>query len=72
MQLFYCKDISPNSYCTLDAEESRHAVRVLRLREGDDINVTDGRGNLYHCKIVDANDRACQVESSSPDRKSVV
>ena len=66
MQLFYCKDISPNSYCTLDAEESRHAVRVLRLREGDDINVTDGRGNLYHCKIVDANDRACQVESSSP------
>ena len=66
MQLFYCKDITPNSYCTLDAEESRHAVRVLRLREGDDINVTDGRGNLYHCKIVDANDHACQVESSSP------
>jgi 16S rRNA (uracil1498-N3)-methyltransferase len=63
MQLFYCKDITPNSFCTLDAEESRHAVRVLRLREGDGINVTDGRGNLYHCKIVDANDRACQVES---------
>ena len=62
MQLFYCKDITPNSYCTLDAEESRHAVRVLRLREGDDINVTDGRGNLYHCKIVDANDRTCVTE----------
>lgn len=61
MQLFYCKDISPSSFCTLDAEESRHAVRVMRLRAGDVINVTDGCGNLYQCKIVDANDRACSL-----------
>ena len=47
MQLFYCKDITQNAFCTLDAEEGRHAVRVLRLREGDELNVTDGRGNLY-------------------------
>ena len=65
MQLFYCKDISPNGFCTLDAEESRHAVRVLRLRAGDDINVTDGRGNLYQCKIIDVSDRACVVEATA-------
>ncbi len=64
MQLFYCKDITPNAFCTLDAEESRHAVRVLRLREGDELNVTDGRGNLYRCQIVEANDKACVVEAS--------
>ena len=63
MQLFYCKDITPNAFCTLDAEESRHAVRVLRLREGDELNVTDGRGNLYCCQIVEANDKACVVEA---------
>ena len=39
MQLFYSKDITDNGFCTLDAEESRHAVRVMRLREGDKINV---------------------------------
>ncbi len=61
MQLFYCKDITPNAFCTLDIEESRHAVRVLRLREGDEIHVTDGRGNLYTCRIVDANDKACVI-----------
>ncbi len=65
MQLFYCPDITPAGYCTLDAEESRHAVRVLRLRNGDELHVTDGKGNLYHCKIVDADDRACVVESIS-------
>lgn len=61
MQLFYCKDITPGGFCTLDAEESRHAVRVLRLREGDEIHVTDGRGNLYTCRIVDANDKTCVI-----------
>ena len=65
MQLFYNKDITPDGYCTLDADESRHAVRVLRLREGDSIHVTDGCGHLYHCTVVDANDKGCVVESKS-------
>ena len=62
MQLFYSKDIALGGICTLDAEESRHAVRVLRLRAGDAIHVTDGWGNLYQCRIVQADDRACVVE----------
>ncbi|MBP5677346.1 MAG: 16S rRNA (uracil(1498)-N(3))-methyltransferase [Bacteroidales bacterium] len=63
MQLFYSKDITSDGFCTLDAEESRHAVRVLRLREGDELHVTDGRGHLYRCRIVNADDRACTVMS---------
>ena len=61
MQLFYNPDITPNAYCPLDPEESRHAVRVLRMREGDELYVTDGKGNLYRCQIVEANDKACVV-----------
>lgn len=64
MQLFYSKEISSTGFCTLDAEESRHAVRVLRLREGDEINVTDGRGSLYHCRIVQAQSDECVVMSN--------
>lgn len=63
MQLFYCKDITPEGYATLDAEESRHAVRVLRLREGDTMHVTDGQGHLYECRVVEASDKACTVET---------
>lgn len=47
----------------MDAEESRHAVRVLRLREGDEMSVTDGQGHLYECQVVEANDKACVVET---------
>ena len=63
MQLFYCKEITLGGYATLDAEESRHAVRVLRLREGDPLHVTDGQGHLYECRVVEANDKACTVET---------
>ena len=66
MQLFYNQDITSEGYCTLDAEESRHAVRVLRLRAGDGLHVTDGRGHLYQCKIVTADEKACVVEVISP------
>ena len=67
MQLFYCKDITPNAFCTLDSEESRHAVRVLRLREGDELKVTDGKGGLYSCRVVTADDRACAIEAAGQE-----
>lgn len=63
MQLFYCKDIAPGALATLDAEESRHAVRVLRKRAGDEVDVTDGRGGLYRCTVVEADERGCCVET---------
>ena len=62
MQLFYSPDATDGLF-TLDPEESRHAVRVLRLRQGDTINVTDGKGILYKCKIIEASEKACIVEA---------
>ena len=62
MQLFYSPDITPSALCTLDPEESRHAVRVLRMRQGDPIDVTDGRGALHHCTIVEASEKGCVVQ----------
>ncbi len=67
MQLFYHPDID-TGIATLDAEESRHCVKVLRLREGDAIDVADGRGTLCHCRIVSADARACVVEAIERER----
>lgn len=50
MELFYSKDIA-NGICVLDEQESRHCAKVLRHQEGDIINVIDGAGSLYECKI---------------------
>lgn len=61
MHLFYTPYISGTSY-TLIEEESKHAVRVLRLTEGDEIQLIDGKGNFFEARIVDANPKHCSVE----------
>ncbi len=68
MELFYAHEVS-GSYCRLDAEESGHCVRVLRHRAGDLIDVIDGRGALYHCRLVDDNPKGAeaQVLEATPD-----
>ncbi len=35
-----------------DDFEYRHLVKVLRKREGDRIDITDGERNVYHCEII--------------------
>lgn len=60
MQLFYAPDIMPPLH-TLGEEESKHCVRVLRLRSGGRIHITDGRGNLFCCEITDDNPKRCTV-----------
>jgi 16S rRNA (uracil1498-N3)-methyltransferase len=65
MQLFFQQHISPPTII-LEPEESKHLTRVLRKREGDTIHITDGDGNLYECKLTDANPKKSilQVVSS--------
>jgi 16S rRNA (uracil1498-N3)-methyltransferase len=60
MHLFYTPDISSNTY-TLNEEESKHAIRVLRLATGDKIQLIDGIGGWYEAEITDANQKHCTV-----------
>ena len=56
MELFYSQEISGN-FCSLDEQESRHCVKVLRHRVGEIVNVIDGEGSLMECRIVEASKR---------------
>lgn len=52
MEIFYAYKID-GGVAFLDADESAHCVRVLRHRNGDDITVVDGNGNMYRCRLSD-------------------
>ncbi|MDN3203441.1 16S rRNA (uracil(1498)-N(3))-methyltransferase [Algoriphagus sediminis] len=71
MQLFYQENITPPNI-TLDAEESRHLVKVLRKRVGDSVEVTDGKGTLHHCKVSEIGKREAtlQIENQTVFPKS--
>lgn len=59
MHLFYTPDI--NSQTALPDEEAGHAVRVLRLQSGDEVELTDGQGNFYRAEITTATPKHCLV-----------
>ncbi len=61
MQLFYAPGIVPPQHI-LTEDESRHCIKVLRMKQGDRIHITDGRGNLYTAAITKADPRSCTVE----------
>jgi len=54
MHIFYTPDIAQNTY-TLNEEESKHCVRVLRLKIGEIVNLVDGKGGFYTAEITSDN-----------------
>jgi 16S rRNA (uracil1498-N3)-methyltransferase len=60
MQVFYAPDIR-GEYYTLDDKESKHTVRVLRMRKGSEIKLIDGKGNLYEGVISEPDQEACKI-----------
>lgn len=59
---FYAPDISSDGTYLLPPEESRHAVRVLRLAEGDLLELVDGRGTLFSCRIAGSTKKGTLLE----------
>lgn len=63
----------PNAMTTgeLPEEEAMHALRVLRLKSGDEMMLTDGEGNFYRAEITIAATRKCMFRliETLPQRK---
>jgi 16S rRNA (uracil1498-N3)-methyltransferase len=64
MQIFYAPDIAGDKY-TLDENESRHCIRVLRMKAGTPVRLIDGRGNLYDAVITDPDPKRCAISVTS-------
>lgn len=67
MQLFYVPEIAVNQ--ELPEEESRHCIKVLRLRQGDEIRITDGQGSFYESMIAVISGKKCRVEIKNIQRQ---
>ena len=57
---FFAPDIERT--LSLPESDSQHCVRVLRRRPGDSVEVIDGCGNTYTCRLVDAHSKHASVE----------
>lgn len=70
MHLFYTPDITPTqAHYQLSEEESKHCSRVLRLEQGDAVQLIDGKGGLYEASIVDAHPKRTLLQISSSQQE---
>lgn len=67
MNVFYLPDAQIGTV-SFPEDESKHIVRVLRMREGDGFYVTDGKGNMYDAELIDAHPKRATVILSNQRR----
>ncbi len=58
---FFFPNLSEN-IITLDEDESKHAVRVLRLVVGNEVMLVDGKGNCAFATVSEDHPKRCSLE----------
>lgn len=71
MNLFYHPNAELNQAVVFDPAEATHLVKVLRKKNGDVIELTDGRGNLFRAviEIAKKETRATLIDSQAQPRR---
>jgi 16S rRNA (uracil1498-N3)-methyltransferase len=62
LPFFYLPKLVNEDILHLDEANSRHVVAVLRMAEGEEIHITDGKGNLYTAAIISPHKKKCAVK----------
>lgn len=65
LPFFYQPEIVAASSIILSEETSRHCVQVLRMKEGERLQLTDGKGNAYVAAITKSDKKHCTVAIES-------
>ena len=59
-RFFYVPDAASQTEMPMD--EAMHALRVLRLKSGDEMYLMDGVGNFYRAEVTIAATKRCLYE----------
>lgn len=60
LPFFYIEKLTTQTV-VLNEETSKHIVQVLRMQNGEQLQLTDGKCNLFTCEIIDNNRKRCAV-----------
>jgi len=76
LPFFYTSNDKNEQQVMLDEDTSRHVVQVLRMKAGEQLNLTDGRGNLLTCVITEEHKKHCtvavkQTQYTEPPKRKV-
>jgi 16S rRNA (uracil1498-N3)-methyltransferase len=77
LPLFFNQHITQtDSSIVLSEETSKHIIQVLRMKNGEQLQLTNGKGNLFTVEITGDNRKKCLVnilqKSEIPNQKSKI
>ena len=61
-RIYFPSDLTLNATYELDSDNSTHLIRVLRLTNGDPIDVFDGNGNEYSAVLCDVQKKSASFQ----------
>ena len=71
LPFFYKEDIDLSATeVILDEDTSKHIAQVLRMQVREQLQLTDGKGNVFTATIKDANRKKCAVVVLTTNHKS--
>jgi len=63
LPFFYIEEFdSSQKEIVLEEDTARHVIQVLRMKEGERLNLTDGKGRLITAQISGAHKKHCSVK----------
>ena len=70
VRYFYVPDAA--NQVELPAEEATHALRVLRLKGGDEIFLMDGEGSFFRAEVTAASSKRClyEIKENMPQKRA--
>jgi 16S rRNA (uracil1498-N3)-methyltransferase len=68
LRMFYVDNLG-EELVTLDEDNSKHIINVLRMQNGDELLLTDGKGKKARAIIVDDNRKRCVAKVQATERE---
>ncbi len=59
---YFYEPFSDFSHIALSENSVHHALNVLRMKPGSELNVTNGRGDSARCRIIGTSKKECHIE----------
>ena len=65
LSLFFVDKLSGGQTQTLESDEAHHAIKVMRLKTGEEIKISDGEGNWVSGPIAEVGKTNLKIDVNS-------
>ncbi|QIQ21974.1 16S rRNA (uracil(1498)-N(3))-methyltransferase [Zophobihabitans entericus] len=63
-RLYHSQPLSENNQILLDDDAFNHAIRVLRMKQGDEVILFDGSNYIYPAKLIEVNKKSATAQTT--------